>query len=155
LRFGVQGEAIGRWHRREVVVVEVLAQARHGRHLPPFDSVGISDPFQGFLARAVQENGQQLSAVPLHDRLECSELGAVVRLRVAEGHGHERNAVGGRGFQRGVPDRVHEFPETGHAEIEDRPCQINHCVIVEQPAWDLAQQSFGDRQFAGGRGAMK
>jgi hypothetical protein len=48
----------------------------------------------------MQEDRQQLPAMPLHDRLELAELLAIFGLDVAEGRDQQRNAIACGGVER-------------------------------------------------------
>ena len=50
---------------------------------------------------------------------------------------------------------MHQLPESGRAEVEDRKCQIDRYMIVEQPSRHHAEQGFCDGQFAGRRRAVE
>jgi hypothetical protein len=87
--------------------------------------------------------------MPVHDLFEFLVLGAIVRLSVAEGRDNKRNAVLGGGIHGRIPDVMYKLPESGSAEVEDRPRQIDGRVIVEQSPRYHSKQRFRDREFAG------
>lgn len=61
-----------------------------------------------------------------------------------------------RGGAQGLqPDRVHQFPEAGRTEIEDRPGEVDRGMIVVQPRRHESVQRTGNRQLADARCAMK
>src|SRR5258708_34458009 len=139
---GIELEAVGSWYRRESVIVEISVQAFRRRHLPPLDVIRSADPARGLLPGAVQEPRKQFAAAPPHDLFEFLVLGKVLRLGVAEGRDHKPNAMLRGGVEGIRPDGMHELPKPGSAEIEYRTCEIDGCVVVEQPPRTIPSTAF-------------
>lgn len=148
---GIQLEAVGPRHGREIVAVEEFVKAVSGCHLAPFNPIGIADPAHGLLPGAMQEHRKQLTAVALHDRFEFPVLNAVIGLDVAERGDQQRNAMPGRGIDGRVSDAMDQLSEPGRAEVEYGAREIDRCMVVEQPARHDLEQRLCDRQFATGR----
>jgi len=119
-RLCIQFETISSWHRRKHEVVELSEEKFLRDHFTPFNSIWIADTTCRLFPRAVQEHWKQFTMPMLRDFFEFSVLWEVVWLSVAEGRDDKRNAMLCGRINGRAPDAMHELPESGSAEVEDR-----------------------------------
>ena len=91
--FAIQHEAVGVWHRRDIVLCKETVEAPLRSNLAPLSPISVAHAPDQLFFGAVQENREHVPTGVVHDCLELLECRAIGGVGVAFGHDHERHVV--------------------------------------------------------------